>query len=53
MNGWLIIFGGIAATSGLFAGFSQGPAAFWFASGIFGVLFLLALAISTIRRLAY
>lgn len=48
MNGWSIIFAVTSTISGVWGSSSQSTAAF-FASGLFGLLFLLALCTKVIR----
>ena len=48
MNGWMIIFALTSTTSGVWGSWNQAPAAF-FASGIFGILFLLAIGARAVR----
>jgi len=48
MHGWLIIFAVTSMSSGLWGNTAQSPAAL-FASGIFGVLFLLTLVLRAVR----
>jgi hypothetical protein len=48
MHGWLIIFAVTAMSIGLWGNTAQSPAAL-FASGIFGVLFLLTLVARAVR----
>jgi hypothetical protein len=48
MNGWMIIFALTSMTSGLWGGSNESPAAL-FASGIFGLLFLLSIGARAVR----
>jgi hypothetical protein len=48
MNGWLIIFAVTSVTSAFWGSSAESPAAL-FVSGIFGVLFLLALGARAVR----
>jgi hypothetical protein len=51
MKGWLIIFSGTSAISGVCGTFAPSTAAI-FASALFGLLFLLALCTKAIRGIA-
>lgn len=48
MQGWLIIFAASSMTGGIWGSSSQSPAAF-FASAIFGIMFVLALCAKAVR----